>query len=223
MREITRIGLPMGLTFFLEIAVFSVIALLIATLGTTAMASHQIAFNVWDVVYMPLISIGSAMGTRVGHAIGEGDRAKVNLAIRCGSSITVLMGIICIVGLLSAPGTIIGFYTQDKDIHSVALTLVQLAGLFIIVDTFQVAGSFCLRAFKDTRFPFLVSCFAYWLITLPLGYWLGIQQADNPLDGTAGFWRAMIIGIGIGSLLVIWRSYLTLRKPLPQPAEPAGN
>ena len=50
--EIVRVGLPMGLTFFLEVAVYSVVALGIATLGNTAIASHQIAFNVWDVVYM---------------------------------------------------------------------------------------------------------------------------------------------------------------------------
>ncbi|MGB1141379.1 MAG: MATE family efflux transporter, partial [Halioglobus sp.] len=80
MREIWVLGLPMGLSFFLEVSVFSVIALLIARLGDEAVASHQIAINVWDVVYMFMISAGSAMGTRVGHAIGSGDRAHVRLA-----------------------------------------------------------------------------------------------------------------------------------------------
>ena len=76
--EISRIGLPIGLTFFLEIAVFSIVALMIATLGDTAMGAHQIAFNVWDVVYIPLISIGSAIATRMGHAIGAGDRQGIS-------------------------------------------------------------------------------------------------------------------------------------------------
>jgi MATE family multidrug resistance protein len=135
----------------------------------------------------------------------------------------MLVGLVSMILLLSAPGLIISAYTNDAGIHLLAVNLLRMAALFVIIDAVREMGSFCLRAFKDTRFPFLVSCFAYWLITLPLGYWLGIQQADNPLDGTAGFWRAMIIGIGIASLLVIWRSYLTLRKPLPQPADPAGE
>jgi len=226
-REIGRLGLPMGLTFFLEIAVFSVIALFIATLGNTAMASHQIAFNVWDVVYMPLISIGSAMATRIGHAIGSGDQAQVNLAITCGTTFTFLVGISSIILVMTAPALIVSAYTDSEDIHSMAVTLLQMVGLFIIVDTLQVAGSFCLRAFKDTRFPFIVSCIAYWLVALPLGYWLGIASSESALDGTMGFWKGMIAGIGISTLLVGWRLYHVLRRPLPSPAhredELAGN
>lgn len=217
MREIMRLGLPMGLTFFLEIAVFSVIALFIATLGNTAMASHQIAFNVWDVVYMPLISIGSAMATRIGHAIGSGDRAQVNLAISCGTTFTFLVGISSIVLVMAVPALIVSAYTDDEAIHSMAVTLLQLVGLFIIVDTLQVAGSFCLRAFKDTRFPFVVSCISYWLVALPLGYWLGIASSESALDGAVGFWKGMMAGIGVSTLLVGWRLYFVLRRPLPAP------
>jgi Na+-driven multidrug efflux pump len=53
------------------------------------------------------------------------------------------------------------------------------------------------------------------LITLPLGYWLGIVSADNALDGTVGFWKSMIAGIAVSGVLVIWRLYYTLKKPLP--------
>lgn len=213
--EICRVGLPIGCTFFLEIGVFAVIALMVATLGNTAMASHQIAMNVWDVLYMPLISIGSAMATRIGHAIGSGDRRQVNQAIICGSTISVIVGLSCMLILLSLPDLIISAYTSETAIHHLAVNLLRLAALFIIIDSLREAAAFSLRAFKDTRFPFLVSCIAYWGVTLPLGYWLGITQADTLLEGTAGFWRAMIIGLSIASVLIIWRLYYTLRQPLP--------
>jgi MATE family multidrug resistance protein len=215
-REIARLGLPMGLTFFLEVAVFSIIALLIATLGNAAMAAHQIAFNVWDVVYMLLISIGSAMATRVGHAIGAGNKAQVNVAITCGTSAALLVGLAGMLTLLTVPKLIIQVYTNDTAIHEMAIALISLAALFIVLDAAQVAASFSLRAFKDTRFPFIVLCVAYWLVTLPLGYWLGIVSADNPLDGTMGFWKSMIAGLAVSSVLVIWRLYTTLQKPLPE-------
>ena len=214
-REIARLGLPMGLTFFLEVAVFSIIALLIATLGNTAIAAHQIAFNVWDVVYMLLISIGSAMGTRVGHAIGAGSKSSVHLAITCGSCATLLTGLAGMLVLLIVPQFIIQVYTDDTAIHEIAIALIGLAALFIVLDAAQVAASFCLRAFKDTRFPFIVLCVAYWLFALPLGYWLGIVSADNPLDGTLGFWKSLIAGSAVSGVLVTWRLYATLQKPLP--------
>lgn len=215
--EITRLGFPIGLTFFLEIGVFSVIALLIATMGNSAIAAHQIAFNVWDVVYMPLISIGSAMATRVGHAIGSGNHDNVILAIKAGTVITFLVGVASMLLLLAIPGPLVRAYTDDPAIYDIAVNLIRLAGLFIIIDSIQVATSHCLRAFKDTRYPFVVMCIAYWLVALPLGYWLGVASTDDPGEGTAGFWISMIVGICVSAILTGWRMYQTLQKPLPRP------
>lgn len=216
--EIAHVGIPIGLTFFLEFAVFSVIGLMIATLGNAAIASHQIAFNIWDVVYMPLISIGSAMATRVGHAIGAGDRRGVHLAVQCGSCISLLIALLIMLVLVLFPEAIVQAYTRDEDILDMALGLIRMAAFFIVIDAIQVAASFPLRAFKDTRFPFLAMCIAYWMVTLPLGYWWGLELAETPTEGTLGFWKSMIIGISVASVLVVWRLVRTLRKPLPPPS-----
>ncbi len=89
--EILAVGIPVGLTFFLETGVFSAITLLIATLGDAAVAAHQIAINVWDVFYIPMISIGSAMATRMGHAIGAGNAQGVRMALRVGAPLSTLI------------------------------------------------------------------------------------------------------------------------------------
>ncbi|AQA19929.1 MATE family efflux transporter [Halioglobus japonicus] len=210
--QILRLGLPIGLTFFLEIGVFTVVSLMIATLGNNAMAAHQIAYNVWDVVYMPLISVGSAMATRVGHAIGSGRHEQIKLAVATGTGMTLLVGVVSTVVLLSIPSLIISAYTAESGIHVIALRLVQLVAIFIVIDSTQVAASYVLRAFKDTRFPFLVMCFAYWGLSLPLSWWLGLKVAENPSDGTAGIWVALIAGICFSTVLVGWRLYGKLQK-----------
>ena len=220
LREIWRLGLPMGLSFFLEVLAFSVIALLIATLGNTAMASHQIAYSVWDATYMLLMSIGSAMATRMGHAIGAGSKPMVQLAISCGAAVALLLGLLCMAVLQTVPGLIISAYTRDPEIHGMAITLIRLAGLFIALDAIQVTTTFALRAFKDTRFPFVVLCSCYWLVTLPLGYWLGVVSAQKSLQGTVGFWKAMVAGIALSGIVLGWRLVGTLRQPLPQPSAP---
>lgn len=211
MRDIFRLGAPIGMSFFLEMAAFSVIALLVATLGNTAMASHQIAFNVWDATYMLLISIGAALATRVGHAIGGGDHHRLQLAIRSGAGMTVMLGLTCTATLLAVPGLIIAAYTDDASIHEMAISLIRLVALFIALDALQVTASFSLRAFKDTRFPFIVLCSIYWLLTLPLGYYLGIVVAEDPQQGTVGFWKAMIAGIALSTVILIWRLARILR------------
>lgn len=214
LKEIVRLGLPIGLTFFFEVAVFSIMALFIASLGNTAMASHQIALNVWDVMYMPLMSIGAAMATRIGHAIGGGDQDSVILAVRCGTGITIILGFVIMALLLASPSTVIHAYTEDMAIFTMAVVLIRLAAFFIVLDAVQMAAASTLRAFKDTRFPFLVMAIAYWLIALPLGYWLGIVKAQNPTEGAVGFWQAMIAGIIVAAILVVWRQRQLLRRPL---------
>lgn len=214
--EIVVLGIPIGLSFFLEIGVLSLLALMIATMGNSAMAAHQIAYNVWDVIYMPLISMGSAMATRVGHAIGSGNEKNVRLAVHTGIALTLLVGLASTLLLLPMPELLISVYTNDAEIHSIAVRLIHLAALFIVIDSLQVGASYTLRAFKDTRYPFLVMCVSYWGLTLPLAWWLGIKMADNAADGTAGIWTSLIAGICLCAVLVTWRLIRTLNRPLPE-------
>ncbi len=200
--EILRLGIPIGLTFFLEIAVFTVISLMIATLGNYAMAAHQIAFNIWDVVYMPMISIGSAMATRVGHAIGSGDHHRIALAVRAGMSLTILIGLLSAALLLLLPGGLIAIYTSEQAIHGIAESLIRLAAVFILLDSLQVASAYVLRACRDTRYPFVVLCLSYWLLSLPLAWWLGMVRTDDPAEATAGIWQALIAGLFVSTVFI---------------------
>ena len=203
--EILIVGFPVGLTFFLETGVFSAITLLIATLGDAAVAAHQIAINVWDVFYIPMVSIGSAMATRMGHAIGAGNAHDVRMALRVGAALSTLIGLTAMSLLLLFPDAIIGAYTQSEDIRDLALRLLRLAALFIMIDVIQIVGSFVLRAYKETRFPFIVVTFSYWGLALPLGYLLAIHWGGSTPDGTVDFWYTTILGIAVAAALISWR------------------
>ena len=203
--EILAVGIPVGLTFFLETGVFSAITLLIATLGDAAVAAHQIAFNVWDVFYIPMVSIGSAMATRMGHAIGAGNAHGVRMALRVGAALSTLIGLLAMSLLLLFPDAIIGAYTQSDTIRDLAFSLLRLAALFIMIDVVQIVGSFVLRAYKETRFPFVVVTFSYWGLALPLGYAMAIHWGDSTPEGTVDFWYATILGIAVAAVLITWR------------------
>ncbi len=203
--EILAVGIPVGLTFFLETGVFSAITLLIATLGDAAVAAHQIAINVWDVFYIPMVSIGSAMATRMGHAIGAGNAHGVRMALRVGAALSTLIGLLAMSLLLLFPDAIIGAYTQSDTIRDLAFSLLRLAALFIMIDVVQIVGSFVLRAYKETRFPFVVVTFSYWGLALPLGYAMAIHWGDSTPEGTVDFWYATILGIAVAAALITWR------------------
>jgi len=212
---IFRLGLPIGLTFFLEMGVLSVIGLMIARYGNLAMGAHQIAINLWDLCYMPLAAVGSAMATRMGHAIGSGQPSAVQVAMRTGMGVIVLMGITIMVVLLSIPGPLVRLYTDAPGIFGIAERLIGMAAMFIVIDCLQIGGAFSLRAFRDTRFPFLVTCVSYWCFALPLGWLLGPARTTDPATGAVSIWTGLIAGIFVATVLVLWRVRNTLRKPLP--------
>ena len=210
--EILVVGLPVGLTFFLETGVFSAITLLIATLGDAAVAAHQIAINVWDVFYIPMVSVGSAMATRMGHAIGARNAQGVRMALWVGAALSTLIGLLAMSLLLLFPDAIIGAYTQSEDIRELALRLLRLAALFIMIDVVQIVGSFVLRAYKETRFPFIVVTLSYWGLALPLGYLLAIHWGNSSPEGTVDFWYTTILGIAVAAALITWRVRRILRS-----------
>ncbi|MEM0953148.1 MAG: MATE family efflux transporter [Pseudomonadota bacterium] len=213
-REILAIGGPIGATFFFEMAVFSVIGLLIATVGTQEVASHQIATSIYDIVYMPLMSVGSAMATRIGHGIGRGSMEDVRLSMKSGVLVASTACLLMAIVFLRAPEAIVSVYTADSEILMVAVGLLRLTLAFIVVDTAAVVTSYALRAFKDTRFPFLVMTISYWLVALPLGYYLGLTDTAAELYGALGFWYAMVVGIAVAAVLTALRLRVWFRRPL---------
>ena len=79
--ELLHIGVPMGVSLFMEASLFVAVALAIGTLGTDVVASHQIAINVASVTFMVPLGIAMATTVRVGHAVGRGDARR---RARCG-------------------------------------------------------------------------------------------------------------------------------------------
>ena len=214
-KNILVLGFPVGATMFLETAVFTGIALLISSLGDVAIGAHQIAFNVWDMFYIPMLAIGGAMATRMGHAIGAQDKAGVFRALKAGMIYSGAVSAATMIVLLSLPHVIVSLYTQSSDMSLLAVRLLSFAALFVMIDAVQIVGSFSMRAYKKTTFPFIASMVAYWLIALPLGYYLGIMTANNASDGAAGFWVGIIVGVGVASGMIAIKLVALLQQPIP--------
>ena len=72
-----RLGWTIGLQQVLEFGVFAAIGLMMGLLGTPEMAAHEIALNLASLTFMVPLGVGAAAAVRVGHAVGEGDRAPL--------------------------------------------------------------------------------------------------------------------------------------------------
>lgn len=216
LRRITAlvaVGLPMAVTLLAEAGLFVAVALLIGTLGETVVASHQVALNIASFFFMIPLGLAMAITVRVGNAVGRGDAQGVRYAGFCGIGLTLLTQLFSAALMLSLPHFIVSLYTRDAGVIALAMQLLLLAGLFQFSDGIQVASNGALRGLKDTRVPMAITLFAYWVIGMPVGWWLAFRQEL----GARGMWMGLIAGLSVAALLLLgrfWRISTRLRLPL---------
>ncbi|PRC92202.1 MATE family efflux transporter [Solimicrobium silvestre] len=199
-KQLFKLGLPIGIMFLVEVSAFSFIALIIAKLGTTSVAAHQIALNFCSLTFMVPMAVGTALTVRVGHAVGaknfEEARAIGQNGIRLGLFIAVMSGCLMIFG----SHWVSRWYTQDEAVLALAGNLIVLAGIFQFSDITQVVSAGVLRGYKVTRVPMMIHMTAFWIIGMPLGYLLTFGTDTYPGLGVRGYWIALIIALTFTAL-----------------------
>ncbi len=208
-RTLLRIGLPIGVTYFAESSAFSLIALLVAVYGTTQVAAHQIALNFSALVFMVPMSLGIALLTRVGQALGAQDAQAARLRAWHGVGLALSIAMVSAIGIALFNQRIASAYTNDVAVAALAAQLLILAALFQLPDAIQVVTSCAIRAYKVTRPPMLIHMAAFWGICLPLGVVLGLAPAWlpwRPVEAMAarGFWIALVVGLSIAAIGLLW-------------------
>ena len=202
-RALLVIGLPIGVTVAMEGGLFIATALLIGRLGEIPAAAHQIAINVASLCFMIPLGLAEATTVRVGHALGRGDGAGVRRAAFAGYVIVLGTQVLSAAALLLGNEFIVGIYTADAAVASLAAALLLYAAAFQFPDGIQVLSAGALRGLKDTRMPMLLAGFAYWGIGMPLGaaLGLGIDGWWAPL-GPRGMWLGLIAGLTVAAVLL---------------------
>ena len=213
-KQLIKLGLPIGVMFLVEVSAFSLIALIIARLGTAAVAAHQIALNFSSLTFMVPMAIGTALTVRVGHAVGARDyqlaRSIGKNGIRLGLWIAVSSGGLMIFGA----HWVASWYTQDSAVLLVAEQLIVLAGIFQFSDITQVVSAGVLRGYKITRVPMMIHMTAFWVIGMPVGYFLTFGVGSYQGLGVRGYWIALIVALTFTALALQLLFRRTSRKLL---------
>ncbi len=207
--RLLRLGTPMGISVLMESGLFVAAALAIGTLGENAVASHQVALNVAAVAFMLPLGLAMAITIRIGRAAGATDRPGVRRAFFAGLLLILVTQTFSSSLMLGIPGHIAGWYSSDATVVALAAQLLVLAGIFQLADGLQVAANGALRGLKDTRVPMFVTAFAYWLVGMPLGWWLTF----NHDMGARGMWIGLIAGLSVAAVLLLGRFGWMLRHP----------
>jgi MATE family multidrug resistance protein len=221
--KLLAVGLPISGTFLLEYGVFAAAALLMGSIGTTALAAHQIALQTASIMFMVPFGISLAATVRVGQAAGRRDAVATRragfVALGLGTAFMAAMTLIVALTRGSIPHLFLGAEAADAaGTIALAATLLVLGASFFIADGIQTVAAGALRGLNDTRVPLLIAGVSFWVIGFAACYTLAFPAAL----GAIGVWIGLSIGLAVYAALLVWRFHaLTGRGYLPALAEAA--
>ncbi|NNE35415.1 MAG: MATE family efflux transporter [Rhodothermales bacterium] len=224
LRKLVKLGLPIGISQGVEVALFMGTALMMGLIGKTALAAHQIAVQCAALTFMVPLGIGIATSVRVGVASGMGDPKGVRVAGWIG------VGLSCLVMLFTAtffwlfPTKIVSLFVDMESLANapvieIATVLMGFAAVFQLFDGIQVSAIGALRGLKDTLVPMIIAIVSYLIIGLTAGYILGIRAGYGP----EGLWTGLVVGLIVASVLLIWRFEWITRAAAAEPSSSANG
>jgi len=200
-----RLGWPIGVTMALEMGVFALAAYFMGWIGAPAVAAHAVALQIAALTFMVPLGLGQAATVRVGLAVGRRDAPAIT---RAGWTAWVMgvgfMGTMALV-MWSIPRSLITLFLKDDPANAetiaLAVSFLNVAAAFQLVDGAQVIGAGMLRGLHDTRWPLLFALVGYWVVGLGIGIWLAFGRD----------WRGVGIWVGLASGLAAVASLMLAR------------
>jgi len=208
--KMLHIGLPAGLQFIFEIAAFDFSLIIMGWIGTKALAAHQIAINLATISYMTTSGLAAAATIRVSNELGKRDipalRKVAFVLMGMALSFMMVWAIVFVLGNHFLPQ----LYIEDLEVINIAGPLIIIAGLFQLSDGMQVVCAGALRGLQDVKVPTVFIFISYWIIGLPLGYWLCFKLGFGPI----GIWTGLLLGLTLTASAMFWRFNYLSRKLL---------
>ena len=212
-RHILKVGVPIALSSFVGMVLFTVVSFLVGSLGVTPVAAHSIAGHInWATFVVPM-SLGTAAGIRVGFCVGAGDVRLAAKVVRTAFAMSLLYALAVSGLLVLLRNRVVAIYSDDAAVTSLAAALILIVALYQVFDDTQGTMAGALRGYKDTRAPMVYSLLGYWVLALPLGAALGFGWWSLPALGVYGFWLALCFGLAAVAVAMGVRLYNTSRSP----------
>lgn len=216
--QLLKIGIPSSLQYGLEVGAFSISGIIIGWFGATQQAAHQIALNIASLTFMIIMGISTAGSIRVSNALGRNQIGQMRnigySTIALGGGFGICFALFFIIFHQYLPY----IFNQQAEVVALAAHLLIFAAIFQISDATQAVGVGLLRGIKDVQIPTVCVVIAYWVIGLPLGYFLGVKFDMK----ATGMWIGLALGLSASSILLNLRFHFRSKKieeqqqPLPQ-------
>ena len=207
-KEGVRLGLPIGGTVFAEVAIFSVVGLIMAKFSSLIIASHQSAMNFSTLMYAFPMSISSAMAIVVSYEVGAKRFDDAKTYIGLGRWTALIFAAFTLSFLYIFRGNVASLYGNDPEFIDLTARFLTYSLFFQLADTFAAPLQGILRGYKDTVIPFYLGLVGYWGVAIPVA-----MLFDSLTDfGAYSYWIGLIISLIVSGVLYRWRLTVIMKR-----------
>lgn len=207
-KGILFIGVPIGISIFVETSIFSAVTLMMSHYSTAVISAHQIALNFTSLLYMIPLSISMGATILVGQSVGAKQMRDAKQYSFLGVGLAIAFSFISIAILLVFREPIASLYTTDGKITALAIQFFFYAALFQLSDAIQAPVQGALRGYKDVNMTFVMAIVSYWVLGLPIGYLMATYTSFGPF----GYWIGLIAGLTVGAITLTGRLIYIQKK-----------
>ncbi|HEX6144047.1 MAG TPA: MATE family efflux transporter [Geminicoccaceae bacterium] len=209
-RKLVRLGWPLAISFLMEHGAFFAAATFAGWLGQIPLAGYQVTLNVMALIYMLAIGLSTATGVRVGNAVGRRDRHGLASAgwVGLGIGVAIMLALTPVLWFAAPP--IVGIYTSDPAVAAVAVPGLGIAAWILVVDASQGIMVGALRGAADIWVTMGLQFVAFWVLGIPICYWLAHVQDL----GVAGLLWGLFTALLASAILLTGRFQVIARRDI---------
>lgn len=184
--RLNALGWPLGLQMGMESAAFSLTAVMVGWIGTTALAAHQVMLTVSQVFYMVYYGMAAAVAVRVSYYHGRGELRNVRLTANAGFHIILLVAVAVSVPIFMLRGVLSTWFTDSAEVCVLVSQTIVMLIIYQFGDGLQCTFANALRGISYVKPMMWIAFLSYFIISLPLSWLLGLHFGY----GLVGVWAA---------------------------------
>ncbi len=210
-KQLLKIGYPIGIAMFLEFLGFNLITILVGREAGILAATHNIGVTITSSAYVIPMSISAAIAIKVGYFNGAKNLREIKRFSLSGTTMSVAFMALCSVLLLTFPEKIFKIFTSNPEMLSLGLPILHIAAFYLMFDGCQVSLSGILKGLKMTKIASVSLIAGYWLFGLPFGYFLAYHYHMS----LRGFWIGLatsFLFMTIIFIAVISKKFIQLKR-----------
>jgi putative MATE family efflux protein len=211
LKRLLRVSLTGMFQFLIATASWLGLARLVSVFGSTAVAGYTIAIRMFIFFLLPPWGLCNAAATLVGQNLGAKKPERSEAAVyRTGLFNMTYLGLVSIL-FFTAAEPLVRIFTDEPDVVRVAVDCLRIMSIGNICYAWGMVMAQAFNGAGDTRTPTLINLCCYWLLQIPLAYWLAIHQGWGPRGVFSAVPAAEVVLAAL-SLLLFRRGKWKLQK-----------